>query len=82
MEGVVLYVLLVKVFVEGCQRRYLVGFTVASYGNLSTTVDRENFAVIEFLPVTWVAKIKSKTQKYSSAKISRSTVDATIMLIL
>ena len=32
MEGVVLYVLLVKVFVEGSQRRYIIQFTVLSYG--------------------------------------------------
>ena len=32
MEGVVLYVLLVKVFVEGSQRKYIIQFTVLSYG--------------------------------------------------
>ena len=32
MEGVVLYVLLVKVFVEGSQRKYIIRFTVLSYG--------------------------------------------------
>lgn len=32
MEGVVLYVLLVKVFVEGSQKKYIIWFTVASYG--------------------------------------------------
>ena len=31
MEGVVLYVALVKVFVKH-KRRYVIGFTVASYG--------------------------------------------------
>ena len=32
MEGVVLYVLLVKVFVEGSQKRYIIQFTLLSYG--------------------------------------------------
>ena len=32
MEGVVLYVLLVKVFVEGFQKKYIIWFTAASYG--------------------------------------------------
>ena len=31
MEGVVLYVVLVKVIVQS-QKRYIIGFTVASYG--------------------------------------------------
>ena len=32
MEGVVLYVILVKVFIERYKKRYLVLFTVLSYG--------------------------------------------------
>ena len=32
MEGVVLYVLLVKVFVEGSHKKYIIRFTLASYG--------------------------------------------------
>ena len=32
MEGVVLYILLVRVFVEGLQKTYIIGFTVVSYG--------------------------------------------------
>ena len=32
MEGVVLYVLLVRVFIEGSQKRYAIKFTVVSYG--------------------------------------------------
>ncbi len=32
MEGVVLYVALVKVFVKN-QKRYIIGFTIFSYGN-------------------------------------------------
>ena len=35
MEGVVLYVLLVRVFVEGSHKRYIIWFTVASYGDPS-----------------------------------------------
>ena len=31
MEGVILYIALVKVFVSN-KRRYIIGFTVASYG--------------------------------------------------
>ena len=34
MEGVVLYVVLVKVFIEKSKKRYLVLFTVLSYGEL------------------------------------------------
>ena len=34
MEGVVLYVLLVKVFVEGSQKKYIIWFTLISYGEL------------------------------------------------
>ena len=36
MEGVVLYVLLVKVFVEGSQRRYIIQFSITSYGKHAT----------------------------------------------
>ena len=35
MEGVVLYVLLVKVFVEGSQKKYAARFTLLSYGEKS-----------------------------------------------
>ena len=34
MEGVVLYLVLVKVFVKHNTRRYIASFTVASYGQL------------------------------------------------
>lgn len=37
MEGVVLYVLLVKVFVEGFQKKYIIQFTIASYGKRATS---------------------------------------------
>ena len=32
MEGVVLYIILVKVFVTNTSKKYMIGFTVASYG--------------------------------------------------
>ena len=34
MEGVVLYVLLVKVFVEGSHKKYIFRFTLVSYGEI------------------------------------------------
>ncbi len=34
MEGVVLYLVLVKVFVKEHERKYIVGFTIVSYGML------------------------------------------------
>ena len=35
MEGVVLYVILVKVFIAGFEKRYMFLFTVISYGKLN-----------------------------------------------
>ena len=32
MEGVVLYVIMVKVFIQGKERKYMIAFTVISYG--------------------------------------------------
>ena len=37
MEGVVLYVLLVVVFIQGKEKKYTILFTVLSYGMLCTT---------------------------------------------
>ena len=37
MEGVVLYVTLVKVFVQN-HKYYIIGFTVASYGMLAQSI--------------------------------------------
>ena len=38
MEGVVLYVLLVQVFVEGSQKKYIIRFTIASYGEKCSAI--------------------------------------------
>ncbi len=38
MEGVVLYVVLVKVFVTGLEKKYLAAFTICSYGTCALCV--------------------------------------------
>lgn len=60
MEGIVLYVLLIKVFVEGLQKKYIIRFTLLSYGKknntnfhaaytASSTIDQESGCLHNFL---------------------------------
>ena len=45
MEGVVLYVILVKVFVKAVEKRYCVAFTMISYGKKLHLYSHSNIIV-------------------------------------